>query len=108
MRILTKTRKFFNALRRLFSKWTAKDCCKAGVDTRYSAEIETSSDESLLQDAFISVLADERDECESKLLAATEALRRIECLTNEKAVMFMPEIGKIHGIALDAYRKTQK
>ena len=88
MRILTKTRKFFNALRCLFSKWTAEDCRKAGVDTRYSAEI------------FPSI--------ESKLEAAAYALRRIECLTNEKAVMFMPDIDKIHRIALDAMREAQK
>jgi len=43
-----------------------------------------------------------------KLEAAAYALRRIECLTNEKAVMFMPEIEEVHGIAQKAYRKTQK
>ena len=107
MRILTKTRKFFNALRCLFTKWNAEECRKAGIDTRYNAEIEGSSG-SLLQDAFRSVSADRLIKYESKLESAAESFRQIECLTNGRVIMFLPEIEKIHELAQTAYRKTQK
>jgi hypothetical protein len=86
----TKTGKFFKALRDRI--WNAEDTRKANIDNRYSAEIFPSVAE--------------------KLEAAAEALRRIECLTNDHKGLFPHEIieafESAHKLAQDGRRAAIK
>ena len=94
--IFKKTMDFLRALRRLCTKWTAEDFRKAGVNTNYASDI---TDSSLLKDAFAFV------ETERNLAAAAEALRQIECLTQDEP----EEISKmVHVIAQNGWREATK
>jgi len=54
-------------------------------------------------------LVDEKMALKSQLAAAAEALRKIECITNENKYIYVDEVWEsMHEIAQDAWRATQK
>ena len=116
-----RTRKFKRALRRLFSKWTAKDFRKAGVDNRYASdrvlEIAMESEKKDLALIGIKLTIEQKviyaaiklRDTKKQLEAAAHALSVIEAITAAYPSHFTKDqFKRIHELAQDAYGAAKK